>query len=278
MNRKQVKGVREVGFAVLDTRSIIPSSADSQPKLPPIEVANEGNTKFASRQHPLISTQQFSTSHASEDFEDCDATDFKECIFAKTRYVAREDLADTITRCLQFQQDPDDVRGRHGIDVPAFGPRTVVVVGHSPQHDLEIIRRLGVKMSPTASIAAVLDTHRLSKAILGPGSPATEHHSPIQRFALTDVLTELSVDHSWHHLHNAGNDATYTLYALLKLGIRWAESTDEAREGPVSKSLEQLCEFTEAELKAPRWKPVRRALGAHHIEMISGDVARAEGE
>lgn len=133
-------------------------------------------------------------------------------------------------------------------------------------------------MSRTVSIAAVLDTHRLSKSILGPGSPATKHHLPMQKYALTDVLTELSVAHSRHHLHNAGNDATYTLYALLKLGIRWAESTDKAREGPVSKSLEQLCKFTEAELKAPRWKPVRRALGAHHIERISGDVARAEGE
>ncbi|KAH8755720.1 hypothetical protein F5883DRAFT_570625 [Diaporthe sp. PMI_573] len=220
VNRKQVKGVREVGFAVLDTQSIFPSSPDSQPTLPPIEITNEKSTKSlsASQQHPLISTQQFSTSHASEDFEDCDITDFRECFFAKTRHVAREDLVDTITRCLQFQQD-----------IPAFGLRTVVIVGHSPQHDLEIIRRLGVEMS--SPVAAVLDTHRLSKSILGAGSPATKHHSPIQKYALTDILTELGVAHSWHHLHNAGNDATYTLYALLRLGIRWAESTDNVREG-----------------------------------------------
>lgn len=129
VNRKLVKGVREVGFALLDTRSIFPSSPDSQPTLPPIEIANEENTKSTSQQHPLISTQQFSTSHASEDFEDCDVTDFRECIFTKTRYVAREDLVDTITRCLQFQEDPDNIPKRHGVDVPAFGPRTAVIVG-----------------------------------------------------------------------------------------------------------------------------------------------------
>lgn len=281
VNRKQVKGVREVGFAVLDTRHIFSSVHDSQPTLPPIDIKNEESTKFASQQHPLISTQQFSTSHASEDFEDCDVTDFRECVFAKTHYVAREDLVDTITRCLQFRDpDPDHPLKNHDVDVPAFGPRTVVIVGHSPQHDLEIIRRLGVEMSSTASVAAVLDTHRLAKSILGPGSPATKHRSPIQKYALTDILTELGVAHSWHHLHNAGNDATYTLYALLKLGIRWAESTDKARGGPVPKTLEQLREFTEAELNAPRWKPVRRALGAYqiNIEGISGDGARAAGE
>ncbi|KAL1868505.1 hypothetical protein Daus18300_005939 [Diaporthe australafricana] len=273
VNRKQVKGVREVGFAVLDTRSIFPSSSNSQPTLPPIEITNERSTKSTSKQHPLISTQQFSTSHASEDFEDCDITDFRECVFARTRHVRKEDLVDTITRCLQFQEDPGDNPERHSIDRPVSGLRTIVIVGHSPQHDLEIIRRLGVQMSRTAPVAAVLDTHRLSKSILGPGSPAAEHHPPLQKHALTDVLTELDVPYSWHHLHNAGNDATYTLHALIMLAIRWAESTDKAREGLTSKRLEQLRAFAEAELKAPRWKPIRRALGAHHVGKIPGDIA-----
>lgn len=272
VNRKQVKGVREVGFAVLDTRSIFPLSPDVQPT----SRDPEERGKSISQQHPLISTQQLSTSHSSEDFEDCDVTDFRECIFAKTQYVAREDLADTITRCLQFQEDPHNIPPRHTTDIPALGLRPVVIVGHSPQHDLEIVRRLGVQTNCT-NLVAVVDTHRLSKSILGPGSPATKNHSPIKKFALTDVLTELEIAHSWYDLHNAGNDATFALYALLKLGIRWAEST-KTTEGPTSKSLEQLCEFTEAELNAPRWKPVRRALGAHHIERISVDVAEAKGE
>lgn len=40
---------------------------------------------------------------------------------------------------------------------------------------------------------------------------------------------------------------------------RHLESTVEAREGPVSKTLEQLCEFTEAEMNAcaPKRKPGR---------------------
>lgn len=117
-----------------------------------------------------------------------------------------------------------------------------VTLGLCPSYP-GVIRRLGVKISPTASVAAVLDTHRLRKAILSPGSPATKHRSPEQKFALTEVLTELSVAHRWHRLHNAGNDATYTLYALLKLGTWWAESTNKEREGPVLKTLEQLCEL-----------------------------------
>lgn len=128
-------------------------------------------------------------------------------------------------------------------------------------------------------MAAVLDTHRLSKSILGPGSPAGIHHPPLQKHALADVLTELGVPYSWHHLHKAGNDATYTLHALIMLAIRWGESIDKAREGPASNLFEQLREFVEAELmKAPRWKPVERALGAHHVGRIPGDTVRGQGE
>lgn len=163
-NRKQVRGVREVGFAVLDTRSIYPSSCQPQGASPERKEGKETNVE----RHPAISTQRYSTSHASEDFEDCDITDFRECVFAKTRYVAREDLVDTITRCLQY---PDTAVINSGRPTTF---RSVVIVGHSPQHDLELIQRLGVQVRRTAPVAAILDTYKLSKHILDPGSLASK--------------------------------------------------------------------------------------------------------
>ena len=56
MNRKQVKGVREVGFTVLNTRSIFPLSPDYQPILPPIETGNKESTKSTFKQHFLTLT------------------------------------------------------------------------------------------------------------------------------------------------------------------------------------------------------------------------------
>lgn len=259
VNRKQVKNVREVGFAILDTRTLFNSSSNSR-----TTVSNESTSKTAIKhtpKHPLISTQQFSTFHASEDFEACDITEFRECLFAPTRYVAKEDLVATITRCLQFQEDLE----HHGAGLMSV-LRNIVIVGHTPQHDLEIIRRLGVQISRVAPVVAVLDTHRLSKCILGAGSSAAEKHTPLEHHALSDVLVELGVPHEGRSLHNAGNDATYTLHALILLAIRWAEATGD--EEPASTRLQQLRVFVEAEMKAPKWKPVRRALGAHSVEEI----------
>lgn len=43
-----------------------------------------------------IWTQQFSTSHTSQDFWDCDFTDFKECVFAETLFISQAELPATI--------------------------------------------------------------------------------------------------------------------------------------------------------------------------------------
>ncbi|ROW13940.1 hypothetical protein VPNG_04161 [Cytospora leucostoma] len=262
-NRKEVKGVREVGFAVLDTRVMFSTEQESAQSL-------------AKSESPTILTQQFSTSHASEDFEDCDATDFKECIFSKTFYVAKDHLVATITRCFQFPEDAahqdttDDDGDKY--NQPSPGLRTVVIVGHSPQRDLEIIRRLGVSIDRIVPVAAIVDTYRLSRHILGTESPLNKGgHAPLQKHALSDVLTELGVPHNWHDLHNAGNDATYTLHALILLAARWAEHNGETA------AAVGLCAFVEGELAVPRWTPVRKALGAHRAEEELRDPVKRLG-
>lgn len=258
VNRKEVSGVREAGFAILDTRSLFtPSSSSSSQQQPQqLNEAIYGNKLSP----PLISTKQFSTLHDSKDFEDCDFTDFKECAFTKTCRIKRERLVDTITSCLQF---PGETAWAES--------RTIVIVGQSPQRDLEITRKLGVSFSDVSPISTILDTHRLSRSILGPNSPlvVTGQRSALEKHSLPDILNELGVPYDTQDLHNAGNDATYTLYALILLVVRYAECIMAEEEEPTQEQLEhaeQLRAFTRAEFEAPRWKPVRRALGAHGLE------------
>lgn len=77
--------------------------------------------------------------------------------------------------------------------------------------------------------------------------------------------------YSWYDLHNAGNDATYTLYALVMMAARWAEHSGRVAVG------EGLRAFVEGEVAAPRWRPVRRALGAHLVGDKGGDTTRRLG-
>jgi hypothetical protein len=58
--------VKEIAMATLDTRGILRSSTHEP------------------RFEQLIKTRQFPTSNASKEFEHCDVTDFRECIFAET--------------------------------------------------------------------------------------------------------------------------------------------------------------------------------------------------
>jgi hypothetical protein len=108
-----------------------------------------------------ISTQQFSTSHASQDFLDCDCTDFKECVFAETFYVSQADLPTTISKCLCIQ------------DTSSLDPlalRNIVIVGHSPRGDLKILKGLGVDVYEIAPVLAILDTHLMARNMFGVNS------------------------------------------------------------------------------------------------------------
>ena len=258
----RIPHIREVGIASLDTRSLF--SPPSGQKM--LATGLSGNMEIGVTSPPMIKTRQYSTSHSSEDFQDCDVTDFRECAFATTCYVEEEDLVATITSCLE------SLNNNAISDENSASPRKIVLVGHSPERDLDILQQLGVEFGCTASVVVVLDTHYLSKQVLGPSSPLVikGQCAALSKYALSDVLTELGCAYDWNDLHNAGNDATYTLHALVKLAIRWAEGKELIPEQSVQ--VERLRKIAEAESQAPRWKPFRRALGAYTVD-LKGETA-----
>lgn len=253
----RIPHIREVGIASLDTRSLF-SPPSGQKMLAP---GLSGNMDVGVNSTPMIKTRQYSTSHSSEDFHNCDVTDFRECVFARTCYVEEEDLVATITSCLESSNNDAISDGN------SASPPKIVLIGHSPQRDLDILQQLGVEFGCTVPVAVVIDTHYLSKQVLGPSSPLVikgQCAAP-SKYALSDVLTELGCEYDRNDLHNAGNNATYTLHALVKLAIRWAEGKELTPERSVQ--VERLRKITEAESQAPRWKPFRRALGAYTVDL-----------
>jgi hypothetical protein len=187
-----------------------------------------------------------STSHASKDFIDCNFTDFKECGFAETIFVPQTDLPTKITKSLRIKDDtsPD--------------PRTlrnIVIIGQSVKTDLKIFQRLGVNVHEVAPVLAILDTDLIARNLLGANSS-----TPLTSFRLCAILTDLKCPYETSELHNAGNDATFTLHALLMLVIKSSESREI---GLVQReNLERLRAVAQMELyERQRWKPVRRSLG-----------------
>jgi hypothetical protein len=193
-----------------------------------------------------ISTLQFSTSHASKDFLGCDFTDFKECVFAETVFVSQTDLSTTITKSLRIHDDTSP-------DSRAL--RNIVIIGHSTKTDLKILQRLGVNVYEVAPVLAILDTDLVARNLLGANSS-----TPMTSFKLSAVLAELKCPYESSDLHNAGNDATFTLHAMLMLVIKSSESREM---GLIQReNLERLRAVAQMELyEGQRWKPTRKSLG-----------------
>jgi hypothetical protein len=160
---------KEVGIAKLDTRELI----------------------SATSKHPatkLITTTQFSTRHSSAEFKDChDSTEFQECLFAETFLVAQENFAQTLANSLRIQDDNSS---------DPLCLRNIVLIGHSIKLDLKVLLRLGVDFYKIAPTVAILDTHRITRHLLGPESRSLRITDPMTAFKLSDVLTELGAHFS----------------------------------------------------------------------------------
>lgn len=218
--------VKEFGIATLDTRCLA--------------------TPFFGTKY--ISTSQYSTTHSSKDFLGCDATDFKECVFAETVFVAQKDLASTIIKSLRIRDDTSS---------NSEALRNIVIIGHSIKSDLKILQRLGINVYDVAPVVAILDTDLMARSLFGDNS---DFATRMTNFTLSALLTKLKCPYESEDLHNGGNDATFTLHAMLMLIIKSSESREmgvEQRE-----NLERLRVVTRTELyECERWKPSRKSLG-----------------
>lgn len=83
-------------------------------------------------------------------------------------------------------------------------PRNVILVGHALSNDVAYLRTLGFNASRAKNIVARMDTQNV----------ATEKKN---QPGLSMLLQALNIDVKREHLHNAGNDARYTLHALLSI-------------------------------------------------------------
>ncbi|KAI0441890.1 hypothetical protein F4803DRAFT_576113 [Xylaria telfairii] len=184
--------ITQVGFASLDTRD-----------LASLSVSHNLNS--------LISVQMYQAEVPPQSRK-ATRKRRRPCIFAQTQYISQEEVPTVITENLRIQDDSEP-------DTPSGQLRAIVLVGHSIREDLKVLHLLGIDISSIAPILAIIDTHTISRFILPPHHPNLPK-LPEQTFSLMGVLAQLNC---WPHpatFHNAGNDAVYSLYAMLMLAVR----------------------------------------------------------
>ncbi|KAB2571678.1 putative RNA-binding protein RbpB [Lasiodiplodia theobromae] len=95
--------------------------------------------------------------------------------------------------------------------VNADGKRNLIFVGHDPNQDVKFLQKLGYNPLNLSNLLEIIDTKLLHQ----------HWKRDPQGTSLGKILADLDIV-GWK-LHNGGNDAVYTLQALLALAVR--EST-----------------------------------------------------
>jgi hypothetical protein len=180
--------ITEIGIATLDTRET------------PDETCNDSAywfSKMQSAHYRILEHARFRNRRYVKGREE-------HFNFGTTTWIKLEDAPKLVRRILnnpsvvqdaaQLDEDPDDAH------------RQIIFVGHGIRNDSKFLNKLGVRLDSTYN-----DIRRIDTQIAAGGTKKTQ-------VGLQRLLHVLEIEAS--NLHNAGNDATYTLQALAAMAVK----------------------------------------------------------
>jgi DNA polymerase III alpha subunit (gram-positive type) len=99
------------------------------------------------------------------------------------------------------------------------GPkRNIILVGHDVGADINFLRLLGYDIHNLSTLQEVVDTATMWRYLKRESNPRN----------LGSILAELGIV-GWN-LHNAGNDAVYTLQAMISIAIKHLDERQKDKE------------------------------------------------
>ncbi|KAL8673328.1 MAG: hypothetical protein Q9168_002252 [Polycauliona sp. 1 TL-2023] len=197
---KDNRPITEIGVSTLDTNDLI--------GLSPGEGGKGWMKKIRSRHFRIKETAHL---HNSEYVAGC--ADRFEPEFGVSEWISFKEAPQVIASCFRppYSQTVEHENG----EVPAKGDapvitngtngpkRQLILVGHDIRMDIDYLRKLGYDVSNLSNLIEPLDTADLYRAWKHQQNPTK----------LGTILMEMEMI-GWN-LHNAGNDAAYTLQALI---------------------------------------------------------------
>ncbi|KAF7182292.1 hypothetical protein CNMCM7691_001772 [Aspergillus felis] len=198
-NERCHEQVTEVGISTLDTVDLV--------GVPPGENAENWTSRIRSchlrvREYGHIVNRQY-VSGCPGSFE-----------FGESEWVSKGKLADVVQACFQppYSFGTDDTDGVQLGSGPEYKhqKRNLILVGHNTSMDVKYLASLGIPVFENVTTAFLerIDTAELYRII----------RSEANQRSLASILGELGII-GWN-LHNAGNDARYTLEALVRMVCR----------------------------------------------------------
>lgn len=118
------------------------------------------------------------------------------------------------------------------LDNASLKKRQLVLVGHDTKQDIQYLKQIGYDPNNLSNLIEVMDTVQMYRALMRESDPRS----------LGYVLADLGIT-GWY-LHNAGNDAVYTLQAMLGIAVKElvmkadAEAIENLTKKRVAESVE----------------------------------------
>ncbi|KAI9717749.1 MAG: hypothetical protein M1812_004478 [Candelaria pacifica] len=190
--------ITEIGISTLDTLDL--------QDLPPGIDGKDWMAKIRARHFRV---QEYSHLH-NKDFVDGCGDRFE---FGESEWISIKDTPQIIAGCFRFPFSaavPTDTSVGQFNDASDDGnkKRNIILVGHDVSNDITFLQNLGYNPIKLANILEISDTASLFRALKRDQNPR----------ALGTILYELGLI-GWN-LHNAGNDAAYTLQAMIAIAFR----------------------------------------------------------
>jgi hypothetical protein len=196
--------ITEVGVATLDTRDLHQQAPGTN---------GEAWQKRIRARHFRIDEHKSKCNHKYVD----GCPDKFEFNNHQSTFVPDAHISKTVSDCFTppYGNDFPDVKY-------TLEKRNVVLVGHDINQDINYLRKIGISLANFSCIIDTVDTASLFRVYM---------HDPNSR-SLGHILAEFDLM-GWH-LHNAGNDAVYTLWAMMAICAKHT-----AAEGEVAEKREQ---------------------------------------
>ncbi|KAI4204145.1 MAG: hypothetical protein LQ350_001336 [Teloschistes chrysophthalmus] len=195
---KPPRPITEIGISTLDTNDLV--------DLAPGERGTNWMKKIRSRHFRISETGHL---HNKEHVQGC--ADRFEPDFGVSEWISIKEAPQVIASCFRpplSRPSENTSVDSHGDESESEEPkRQLVLVGHDVQNDVEYLRKIGYDVANLSNLIEAVDTADLYRAWKHEQNPSN----------LGAILLALELI-GWN-LHNAGNDAAYTLQALIGITI-----------------------------------------------------------
>ena len=150
--------------------------------------------------------------------------------FGKSEFIPLKDVKSTLERCFLPSDSP--------LGLYPDGTCKVVLVAHNASADIKYLTDIGFNV--TEKISDCIDTSDLYRVV----------RRQAREFGLSTLMLRYGI--SGDHLHNAGNDASYTLRALIAIAVDnfYVKTTKEDWEIEKNKRIEVAIKEAEAKVCA----------------------------